>query len=487
MSPRRRLPVRVETAARRMAWSAVCVVASLAVAVAVATETTAWAQAPSASVPSSAGPDAAMSAAELDRLIAGLGRDSVDERRAAANALASLGPDAIPAITAKLAELRKGGDGGMGGAVRAVRDRGGKEGGGDLLEALVATKPDAPTLRALTVTSLLRALAHAGTTPAARQLVVLASDAGGVLRPELTRQMKQLGDRAVAALIEARRDPSSETRTWASNVLESLGKRTPGEAVQVKDNQALADVLRAYANAKDLDALPVVLSFVSSDRALVRLSAREATLAYGQDALWKLREAYSALMGDPAPDGIAATDLARKLFDAYDRFRLQDVYALLAKGLAEEKDGKLEAAIADFDEALARQPMLDRRAEMVGAYVTYGESLEGKDPPAALATLRKALRLDEAGPQSSHLRSEIETMEGDDLLAHGVADTEPFEQALALDPQNAHARVQLDRLHADTESSRGRGWRMVAAAAVLLLALGGIAAVGARRKRSATA
>ena len=311
--------------------------------------TAARAQASSAGAAGSAGTQAALSAAELDRLIAGLAQESVDERRTASNALASLGPDATAAIAQKLADLRRGGDGGMGGVVRAMRDRAGKDGSLDLLESLVAQKPDAPTLRALTVTCLLRALAHAGTTPAARQLVLLASDAGGVLRPELTRQMKQLGDRAVAALVEARRDPSSETRTWASNVLETMGKRTPGEAVQVKDNQALADVLRAYAGVKDLDALPVVLSFVGSDRAQVRGAAREATLAYGQDALWKLREAYAALLGDPAPDGIGAADLAKKLFDAYDRFRLQDVYALLAKGLAEEKDGQLQAAIADFD------------------------------------------------------------------------------------------------------------------------------------------
>ena len=443
----------------------------------------AWAQATLAS----AAPETAMSAAELDRLVAGLGRDSVEERRAAAAALGALGSDATAAITQKLAELRKGGDGGMGGAVRAVRDRSGKEGSFDLLEALVAQKPDAATTRALTVTSLLRALAHAGTTPAARQLVLLASEAGGVLRPELTRQMKAMGDRAVAALIEARRDPSNETRTWASNLLEAMGKRTPGEAVQVKDNQALADVLGAYAGIKDLDALPVVLSFVSSDRAQVRAAARAATLAYGQDALWKLREAYAALMGEQAPEGIAAVDLAKKLFDAYDRFRLQEVYALLAKGLAEQKDDKLATAIADFDEVLARQPMLDRRAEMVPAYVVYGESLEATDRPAALATLRKALRLDEAGPQSSHVRSEIEYLEGEDLLAHGIADTEPFEQALALDPQNAHARAELDRLRVETESSRTRGWRLAAAGAVLVAALAGIVFLGSRRKRATAA
>jgi tetratricopeptide (TPR) repeat protein len=432
------------------------------------------------------GAESALSQADLERMLAPLGREPIDERRAAAAAIAALGPGAVPTMAQKLAELRKGGDGGMNAAVKAARERG-KEGSSDLVEALVQQKPDGPTTRALTTTALLRGLAHAGTEPAGKQLVLLASEAGGVLRPELSRQMKAMGDRALAPLIEAKRDASPETRTWASNLLEQMGKRTPGEIVQTRDNQALSDVLRAYASIKDLDALPVVLSFVSSDRAQVRAAAREATVAYGQDALWKLREAYAALTGDPAPEGIAATELAKKLFDAYDRFRLQEVYALLDRGLSKLKDDKLKEAIADFDEVLARQPMLDRRAEMAPAYVTYGESLEATDRGAAMAMLRKALRLDEAGPASSHVRSEIDTLEGEDLLAHGIADTEPFEQALALDPQNTRARDELAKLHAATESSRARGWRLAAAAVVLVAAIFGIVVVGGRRKRTATA
>jgi tetratricopeptide (TPR) repeat protein len=422
---------------------------------------------------------APLSAAELERMVASLGREAVEERRAGANALASLGPDSTQAVAQKLAELRKGGDGGMYAIIKGTRSA--REPGADLLEALVQLKPDNPTQRALTVVALLRGLAHAGTTPAARQLVLLASDAGGVLRPELTRQVKSMGDRAVAALIEARRDPSNETRTWAANLLEGMGKRTPGDAVQTKDNQALADVLHAYASIKDLDALPVVLSFVNSDRAQVRAAAREATLAYGQDAIWKLREAYSALTGDPAPDGLTAAELAKKTFEAYDRFRLQEVYALLDKGLTAHRDGRLEEAVKLFDEVLARQPMLDRRAEMAPAYIAWAQSLEATDRSTALAYLRKALRLDESSPDASHVRSEILVLEGEDLLAHGVADTEPFEQALAMDPQNARARSTLDRLHAETDASRARGWRLAAAAVVLVAALAGIALLGRRR------
>jgi tetratricopeptide (TPR) repeat protein len=447
----------------------------------------AWAQSPATSGSVGATAEAGLSSTELDGMLAPLGADGVDDRRGAATAVVSLGAGATPAIAKKLSDLRKTGDGGTYSAVKAARER---SGGGsfDLLEALVTQKPEASLTRALTTVCLTRALAHAGTTSAVRQLVLVASDAGGVLRPELGRQLKQLGDRAVAGLIEAHRDPSPETRTWASNLLDGLAKRTPGDAVQTRDNQALSDILRAYANIKDLDALPVVLSFVNSDRVQVRNAARDATLAYGQDALWKLREAYAALSGEPAPDAIAAVDLAKKLFDAYDRFRLHDVYALIDKGLAAQKDGRLKDAVSAFDEALARQPLLDRRADAVSAYVTYGESLQDSDRVAALAYLRKALRLDEIGPSSSHVRSAIATLEGEDLVTRGIADTEPFETALSLDSSNARARADLDRIRAQLQTSNTQTWRLVAAGIVLTLALTGIALIGGgRRKRTATA
>ena len=437
----------------------------------------------SASAPAAPGGEASLSSPELEAMLAPLAAERVDDRRAAAGALASLGGGATAALGKKMADVRKAGDGGTYSAVKAAKERAGG-GGFDLLEALVIQKPEASVTRALTTVCLVRALAHAATTPAVRQLVLAASDAGGVLRPELGRQLKQLGDRAAAGLIEARADPSPETRTWAAALLDALGKRAPGDAVQTKDNQALSDVLRAYATIKDLDALPVVLSFVNSDRAQVRAAAREATLAYGKDALWKLREAYAALSGDPAPDGMSSADLAKKLFDAYDRFRLHDVYALLDRGLAEQREGHLREAVSSFDEALARQPLLDRRAEAAPAYMAFGKSLEDSDRPLALAYLRRALRLDESGPRSSDVRSEVLALEGEDLMAHGISDTEPFETGLALDPSNARARAALDRIHGQLDAGRAQTWRLGAAAGVLALALAGITALAGHRKRA---
>ena len=227
------------------------------------------------------------------------------------------------------------------------------------------------TLRALTVASLLRALAHAGTTPAARQLVLLASDAGGVLRPELSAADEGDGrPRGGGAHRGARATPPAETRTWASNLLEGMGKRTPGDAVQTKDNQALADVLHAYASIKDLDALPVVLSFVNSDRVQVRAAAREATLAYGQDAPL---EAARGLRRADGRAGAGRHRRGRPREEALRRLRPLPppggLRAARPRASPSRRTASCKEAIADFDEVLARQPMLDRRAEAVPAYV----------------------------------------------------------------------------------------------------------------------
>ena len=425
-----------------------------------------------------------MSLAELERLLAPMGDPNVDARRAAAKSVSELGGDATSAIAQKLAELRKTGGAPAQASMRALRDQLGAKTNDksfDLIEALIAqgAKSSAEARAALTEACLLRALAHVGTTPAARQLVMASSDAGGAFKVEIARLVMQLGERAVAALVEARKD--SELRAWAGNLLDALGKRLPGDAVQTKDNQVLSDVLRAYGSVKDLDAIPVILSFVNSDRAQVRAAARDALAAYGQDAIWKLREAYAALTGKPANDGLTAPQLAKELFDAYDKFRLQEVYALLDDGLAKQRAGHLEDATAAFDKVLARQPMLDRRADMIPGYVQLAQSIEERDRPRALAYLRKALRLDETGPRAAEIQSEVLYLEGQELLARGIADADVFRRAVALDPGNVRAQAELTRLEAQADTKQNSLQRWAAAAAVFALAIAGIILFGGRR------
>jgi tetratricopeptide (TPR) repeat protein len=439
---------------------------------------------PAASAPAG-DTEAEMTVAELDRMLAPLTDPDLAKRAAAAKALTELGSDATRAIEKKLLEFRRS-TLEMQPVVKAVRDTNpGKLGENwDLAEALLKLKAEGPAFR-LTIGTvmLVRALAHIATMPAVRLMVPVALDHGKVLFVDVQLQLRALGDKSVAALIESRKDPSGEVRHFSTTQLEAMQKRLPGEAVQTKSNQVLADVLRAYGDVRDMDAMSVILSFVSSDRAQVRAAARDALASFGQDAIWKLREAYSNLVGKPAPETWTADQVAKELFAAYDRFRLQEVYTLLEDGLKRYAEGKLEDATASFDKVLARQPLLDRRAEMVPAYVGLAQELEDKDRVRALALFRKALRLDPEGPRMGQIQSEIAYLEGMDLLGRGIADADTFRRALALDGGNAKARAELDRLEAASEVRQEKTRRWAAGGAVLALAIACIVLFGGGGKK----
>ena len=427
----------------------------------------------------------AMPLADLERRLAPLGDRDVATRRAAAKSASDLAPDAVAAIGLELEALRKPTAPSPHAAMHAARDRGNAR-DFDVVDAL-ATSPStdaASTRAALTYACLIRSLGHIGTTPAVRLLVLIAADANGDFRPELTKEVKQLGDRAVAALIEARLAPSQETKYWASNMLDMLNKRLPSDAVQSKNNQVLADVMHAYGVVRDLDAVPVILSFVNSDRAQVRTAAREALESYGQDAMWKLRESYIALTGHAAPEAWDAAQLATDLFASYDKFRLQEVYALLTDGLRAVAAGQLDEAVADFDKVLARQPMLDRRAEMAPAYVEYARSIEDKDRQGALAYLRKATRLDDSPVLSAQAKSEIAYLEGEELVARGIPDVDHFRRAVVLDPTNRRAEAELHRRTAEAERRQTILERWLAGGAAAAVFVAGMILFAGKRKRA---
>lgn len=421
-----------------------------------------------------------MTQAELERRLAPLTAPSLETRRAAAKDVGDLEEDATTAVLATLAALRMEAPD-LAGVLKAARPDRSAGDGFDALDALVRTEPNGEAYRvAVTTTALVRALGHIATPAAARELARVAGDHDGAFRAEVTRQMKRLGERALPALIVARKDPSPPVRHWAVAQLEAMNRTRPGEAIQTKSNAILADVLRAYAEVRDVDALTVVLSFVNADRTLVRDAARDALIAYGDDALPKLREACANLTGKGAPDDWSASQVAKELFAAYDRLRLQEVYALLADGLLRMESGRSDEAVAAFDKVLARQPTLDRRGEMVPAYVQYAHTLEPHDKAAALAHLRKAVRLDPDGPHVAQIASEVTTLEGEALVARGIADAETFRRALAQDPSNARARADLDKLEADEGARRDRVRRLAAAALVLLIAAVGIILFGGK-------
>lgn len=413
--------------------------------------------------------------------LAELASDDVVVRRAAAAKLATLPnpKESLPLIAGALDAARKKASGSVvASAIKAAR----QSSSTDVATALVETRTDGPGYAAaLTTAVLLKPLASIGTTPAVRELVRVAGDYGGAFRPELAQTVKTLGDKAVPALLETRIE-SASVRTWAFAQLEAMGKRVPADAVQTQDNQVLVDVLLAFAKVHDVDALPVVLSFVNSDRVPIRTAARGAVLQFGPDAIYKLREAYSNVTGHPAAEGLNAGQIANDLFAAYDRLRLQEVYALIDEGLAKQKEGKYEEAIAAFDKVLARQPLIERRNEMVPAYFEYALSLEDKDREQAIALFKKAKRLWPDGPRVNPIDAELAYLDGVELRRRGIDDIEPFRRALELEPTHQKAREEILRWEMLRKEREGRVHVAAAVSVSLFIASIGFILFGGRRR-----
>jgi len=329
------------------------------------------------------------------------------------------------------------------------------------LVALPSADPDA--YRALLGTAcILQTLAKDGRKEAVARMIRVVPDHGGMLRFEIARRMKALGDKAVAPLILARQDKA--TRGFAWQTLDAMQKKIPGDAVQAKSNDVLSAILLAYGETKDADALGAVMSFITSERDEVRAAARTAVLSYGEQAREKLRETYGNVMNAPPPNDWTADRIAHALYDVLDKQRLVEIDTLVDDGLSRAQKDDVEGAVQDFDKVLARMPFIARRTLMAPAYARLALKLEDTDRDGARVAFRKSLDLDPNGTHAAESRAELEVMDGEDLATRGIDDRAPFERALQIDPANAKARAALDRIDAKARSSedRSRKWTWAA-------------------------
>lgn len=353
----------------------------------------------------------------------------------------------------------------------------------DYMEMLAAfPEPKDERWRAVTqVVALSRMLREIATTPAVRELIRVYVRYGEFLRVDTQLQLEKLGDKALPALIEARRHQAPKISRWAERQLDSLGKAIASEAVQTPDPDVLADVLRAYGYTRDPDAARVVISFANSERPQVREAARQAVALMKEVANWPLRDTYANIVGKKPPADWAWERTARELFGEFDRLRLAQVYKLFSQGTAAQKAGDLDAARAAFDKVLARSPLFSRRAEMVDTYVSFAESQLDSDPKAAEAALRRARRLSADGKVDKRVESLLWFIEGQDLVARGVADQVPFRRALELNPDNQRARDALAEIQRGEQKKKKKSDRFLAAGVIGAVALLAIAVIALRR------
>ncbi len=345
-------------------------------------------------------------------------------------------------------------------------------------------KPDSKAWQNLiSVVGMSRMLVHIGSVDAVRVLIDVYVRFGEFLRIDTQLQLEKLGDKAVAALIEARRHPAKKIAHWADRELDMMGKAIPGEAIHTDDYAVLADVLRAYGRVRDPDAARVVISFANSERAQVRLAARQAVVMMGDVANWQLRDTYETIVGDKPPRDWDWKRTARELFGRFDRQRMARVYHLFDDGMAAYRAGRLDAMRTNFNKVLAQSPMFEHRSDMLPGYVAYAKKYADQHPADALDALRRAERIAPDDKAEEPIKSLRLTLEGERLLGRGIADQTLFRRALDLDPGNSRARDALSRIEHGELTRHSRSRRYAAAGAIGAAALLAIAFVGLWRPR----
>ena len=328
-----------------------------------------------------------------------------------------------------------------------------------------------------------RMLAQIGTVEAVRGLLDVYVRYGEFLRVDTQLQLEALGDRAVPALIEARRHPAEKIVKWSARELDALGKAIPSEAVQMTDLQILSDVLRAYGRVRDPDAARIVVSFSNSERAQVREASRQAIAMLGEVGAWQLRDTYETVVGKKPARDWNWERTARELFGEFDRLRSAEVAKLYEAGAAAREHGDLEGMRKAFDQVLTRSPDYPKREELAGAYLDYAQKNLASSPASALAALRRVERLGKGSDSEKTATSLRLTLEAEALADAGIADRTLLSRALEVDPKNSRARAGLQRFE-HGEAKADDSSRYYGAGAIGLVALGGIVVVLLRGRRA---
>ncbi|MBI3206727.1 MAG: hypothetical protein HYZ29_34650 [Myxococcales bacterium] len=334
---------------------------------------------------------------------------------------------------------------------------------------------------AVAVVGMSRMLATIGTVESARELIDVHTRFGDFLRVDVQLQLSKMGDKAVAALIEARKHKAEKIAKWAVRHLDSMGKAIPSEAVQTEDHQVLADVLRAYGRVRDPDAARIVISFANTERTQVREAARQAVTMMGDVANWQLRDSYEDLLGKKPPRDWTWDRTARELFGELDRQRLAQVYTLYDQGTRARQEGKLDQMRQAWDQVLTRNPSFEHRDEMAQGYLAVAKSKLDDDRPSALAALRRAERLTSNADDRKRIESLALTLEGEELAAKGIADQVLFNRAIELDPDNSRAKDALARLARGETEKKSLVGRWGGSLAIALGALIAIVLIALRR------
>ena len=434
-----------------------------------------------------------LSAGQIARLAVQLG--GAHGRADAYHALLDLHPESLPGIAERLGQLRRqrpAADDARA-ALEAFRHALGNRRTDDPIDLSQGVLPalterrDATLLAMAEPLLLLRALERMASVEAGRLMAdVLTLDPPGVWDFELRLARERAGLPLLPALIELRSHEDARVRAWAQAGVRALGMDDPAVATDQQDAQLAAQVVRAYSEPLDFDAMPVLVRLVAADTIEVREAARKAVARFGHNAIWQLRELYQEVTSQPADKRWTDERTARELYAALDHDAHTRESALLAQGLSQFVAGRLSPMRQSFDALLAQDPRFGERAKMAPGYAALGDELLAHDEiEAARDAYQRALRLAPEAPDAERLRGKLAFTQAELALSEGVVDLHGYRQALHHDPGLTAAADIVDTLSGAKAARERRNKRLAAGAAIALLV--GLLAVMLRGRRGSAA
>jgi len=417
---------------------------------------------------------------ELSAKLNGLFADDAEARDSVMSELVEIQPRIVPAVHQRMLQLAEHADkekmkrlfgearhetltrrGSSSAAATAANEP-------SVLKTLLGTfSPKDPTWRdSVTLAALVRMLSASGTVEGARELVIVYAKFGEFVRVEVQQRLSDMKDRALGALIEARRHPAEKVARWASLRLDQMGRAIPSESVRTSDFEALGDILRAYGRIRDPDAARIIISFANSERTQLRLAARQSIVMLGSVGLWQLRDAYEDVVGKRPRRDWTWERTARELFGEFDRLRLARVYGTFVDGERHLEKGELELMGHSYDLVLAKDPLFEKRSQMAAGYFRLAQALRDTNATAALEALTRVERLSSDPALSKQAQSLASTLRAVQSASRGVVDVDRLRAALELDPSNTLARQTLVKLQPSNLVNRYSSVRWIASAVI---------------------
>jgi len=291
---------------------------------------------------------------------------------------------------------------------------------------------------------LLRAMERIGTPEAGQAIADLIGRDYNAFRWECRRIVQRMGPKALPILLGVRGHGSRGVRRWVRWGIEELGLEEPGHAVQQEDARLLADILRAYGEARDMNAMTVVASFTTHDRRQVRSAARWAMERFGRNAIWQLRRVYRNVTLEAADGSWGWRETMEALYEFDDEKRRAPVREDLQAGFLALESGDLASMRTHFDRVLRRAPDLPTRSEMAPGYGALGQKLSSEDRIGdAERAFRRAMLLAPEHVEAPRWEAELAFIEAQRNLAAGIVDLTSYRKAVALNPEHVQAQSSL--------------------------------------------